>query len=142
MLTFKNVFSLLFTLELCCYKNRIKVAIYKLNGLRISDEFAGKLCICIFIINLIATDIVLRTQLIPLLLYIFFGSFISPGGIMFIGITINTYLVLSLYGETRSLVKTINCKCVDYVDADDSATTIDNAEASGHLHGHMHGHID
>ena len=119
MLTFKNVFSLLFTLELCCYKNRIKVAIYKLNGLRISDEFAGKLCIGIFIMNLIATDIVLRTQFIPLLLYIFFGSFISPGGIVFIGITINTYLVLSLYGETRSLVKTINCKCTDYVDTDD-----------------------
>jgi hypothetical protein len=53
-------------------------------------------------------------------------------------------LVLSLYGETRSLVKTINCKCVDYVDADDAvtttATTIDTA--SEHLNGHMHGHID
>lgn len=137
MLTFKNVFSLLFTLDLCCYKNRIKVAIYKLNGLRISDEFAGKLCIGVFIINLIATDIVLRTQLIPLLLYIFCGSFISPGGIVFIGITINTYLVLSLYGEIKCLVKTINCKCVDYVEEINITTTADISEASGHLHEHI-----
>ena len=136
MLTFKNVFSLLFTLELCCYKNRLKVAIYKLNGLRISDEFACKLCICIFIINLIATDIVLRTHLFHFLMYIFCSSFISPGCIVFISNSINIYLILSLYGETRCLIKTINCKCVDYVEEND-ITTADITEASGHLHGHI-----
>jgi hypothetical protein len=119
MLSFKNMFSLMFTLNMCCYKNRIKVAIYKLNGLRISDEFACKLCIGLFIMNLIGTDIILRGQLVPLLLYIFFGSFISTTGIVCISVGVNTYLVLSLYGELKCLIKTVNCKCIEYVDAGD-----------------------
>ena len=132
MLTFKNIFSLLFTLDLCCYKNRLKVAIYKLNGLRISDEVACKLCICLFIVNLIATDIVLRTHLFHLLMYIFCSSFISPGCIVFVSNSINIYLILSLYGETRCLIKTINCKCIEYVEANDYVDENDGGSVRAH----------
>jgi hypothetical protein len=140
-----NIFSLLFTTRFCCSKNRMVTMIHKYNGSRISDEFACRLCICIFIMNLILTDIVLRAQLIPLLLYLFCSSFISTSGIAIIGFSINTYVVVSLYFDIHCLVKTINCKCVEYVN-EESETTATAPETihrhDDNIYGHMHGHID
>ena len=110
-----NMFSLLFTVNICCTKNRFKIAIYKLNGLHISDEFAIKLCIGLFIMNLIGTDIILRGQLIPFLLYIFFNSYLSSSTIALLGNAANIYLLISIYDEIKCLNKTINCKCLEHL---------------------------
>jgi len=105
---------------MCCYKNRIRVAIFKLNGKRISDEFACKLCIGLFILDLIKTDIILRSNLTYFLLYVFFGSYVSLPTIAFLGFAINTHLLISLYWEIKHLIKTVNCKCIEYVNANDA----------------------
>ena len=136
-----NLFSLLFTTTFCCTKNRIKMMIYKYNGTRISDEFACRLCICSFILNLISIDIVLRMHFIPFILYLFFSSHLSATSILFISSSMNIYLIISLYGEIRCLVKTINCKCVA-IDANDNSANDNSTDDIYHHYGHMHGHVD
>ena len=106
--------SILFINNACCDKSRIRTAIYKLYGTRLSYEYSVKIYICTFIVNLIGTDIVLRTHLVPFLLYFFFGSYISLTAIAFFSNAFNIYLIMSLYGEVKKLIATVNCKCLTH----------------------------
>jgi len=105
------LFSLMFNNALCCSKQRIKIALYKLNGRHMSHDQSINICIWLFVSNLIATDIVMRTHFIQFVLYLCLSSHLSLAAIYFISNTIHFYLIFSLYGEIKYLIATINCKC-------------------------------
>ena len=69
-----NVFNIIFftTYKTCCNKQSIKIVIYKLFGDRISTEHSNVLYVGSVIMNLIGTYIIVRTQFVTFLLYIFF----------------------------------------------------------------------
>jgi hypothetical protein len=113
MRTFLGLLFILLNPRLCCTKNRIKTLIYKLNGTRISQDFSITICICMFILNLIVTDIIFRNDIIPILLMLCAHSYMSATVITIIGKILNTYIILSLYNETKYLIKTINCRCIN-----------------------------
>jgi hypothetical protein len=122
-----TMFSALFINNACCDKSRIRTSIYKLYGTHLSYEYSVKIYICTFIVNLIGTDIVLRTQLVPFLLHFFFGSFISLTGIAFFSNAFNIYLLISLYGEIKHLIKTVNCKCLTHTHGGTDQEPVANA---------------
>ena len=105
------MFSLLFSNAVCCTKQRIRKAIYNLNGTRLSYDDSVNICIGLFVINLIITDLIVKSQVITILLYLVTSSAIPVIIITCVGSSINIYLVLSIYYETKSLVKTITCTC-------------------------------
>jgi len=109
-----TLFSVVFIDKECCDKSRIRTAMYKLYGTRLSYEYSVKLYICTFIMNLIGTDIVLRTHLVPFFLHLFFSSYISQTAITFFSTTFNIYLLFSLYGEIKHLIVNVNCKCLTH----------------------------
>jgi hypothetical protein len=105
------LFSFMFSNTICCLKQRIRKALYNLNGTRISYEDSANACIGLFVINLIITDMIVRSHFITFILYILTSSHVPGIIIICVGNTINIGLILSLYSETKTLIKTINCKC-------------------------------
>lgn len=105
------LFSLLFSNAICCTKQRIRKAIYNLNGTHISYADSVNICIGLFVLNLIITDMVVRSHIVTILMYIFTSPYVPIIIITCIGNTINLALILNLYSETKTLINTINCKC-------------------------------
>ena len=112
-----KLFPLFFnTYQTCCYKQRIKKAIYIFNGDRISEETSVLLYIGSFTLNLIITYIVIRLQLVSLLLYMSLGSHISMTIITWVSNSSTIYFIISIYEDVKNIQSTLHCSCLEAIE--------------------------
>jgi len=95
----------------CCNKKIIKVSLYNYNGTYLSERICFAICMQVFIMYLITTDIILRSDIISVYFLLTLTPYVEVNTINCIINIIKIFLLLNILYKIKTLIKTFKCKC-------------------------------
>ncbi len=95
----------------CCFKNEVKVNIYRYSGTFLSNKAAFAICMHVFILHLITIDIIFRTNIISTGCSLILEPYLEVITIYCIINIIKLMLLLNILYEIKLLINDFNCIC-------------------------------
>ncbi len=95
----------------CCFKNDVKVNIYRYSGTYLSNKAAFAICMHVFILHLITIDIILRTNIISTWCLLILQPYLEVNTLYCIINIIKIFLLLNIFYEIKILINDFNCIC-------------------------------
>lgn len=95
----------------CCFKNNIKVNVFRYSGTYLSDKATFAICMNVFILHLITIDIILRTNIISAFCKLILEPYLYLIVINGLINSIKLMLLLNIIIKIKILINDFNCIC-------------------------------
>lgn len=95
----------------CCFKNEVRVNVYRYSGTYLTNKAALAICMHVFILHLITIDIILRTNIISACCLSILTPYLEVNTVYCLINFIKLMLLLNIFYEIKLLINDFNCKC-------------------------------